>query len=64
MKIITLFTIQDYLQDTIDKVNIWNFIKIQIMYNTKAFSLKIVPPPKKKKKKTLDARSGDIYFAV
>ena len=29
MKIITLFTIQDYLQDTIDKVNIQNFIKIQ-----------------------------------
>ena len=35
------------------------------MYNTKALSLKIAPPPKKnKKKKTLDARSGDIYFAV
>ena len=35
------------------------------MYNTKAFSLKIAPPPKKKKKKKpLDARSGDIYFAV
>ena len=32
------------------------------MYNTKAFSLKIAPPPQKKK--TLDARSGDIYFAV
>ena len=29
MKIITLFTIQDYLQDTIDKVNIQNFIKIK-----------------------------------
>ena len=29
MKIITLFTIQDYLQDTIDKINIRNFIKIQ-----------------------------------
>lgn len=29
MKITTLFTIQDYLQDTIDKVNIQNFIKIQ-----------------------------------
>ena len=35
------------------------------MYNTKAFSLKIDPPPKKKtKKKTLDACSGNVYFAV
>ena len=38
------------------------------MYNTKAFSLKIAPPPKKKqkktKKKTLDACSGNVYFAV
>ena len=35
------------------------------MYNTKAFSLKIAPPQKKqKKKKPLDARGGDVYFAV
>ena len=30
------------------------------MYNTKAFSLKI----SLKKKETLDARGGDVYFAV
>ena len=35
------------------------------MYNTKAFNFKIAPPPKKKKKKkTLDACSGNVYFAV
>ena len=35
------------------------------MYNTKPFSFKIAPPPKKKKKKkTLDACSGNVYFAV
>ena len=36
-----LFTIQEYLQNTIGKVNIRYFIKFKIMYNTKAFSLKI-----------------------
>ena len=38
------------------------------MYNTKAFSLKISQKKKTKKKnnkkKTLDARGGDVYFAV
>ena len=33
------------------------------MYKTKAFSLKIVPL-QNKEKKTLDSRSGDVYFAV
>ena len=33
------------------------------MYNTKAFSLKIAQK-KNRKKKPLDARSGDVYFAV
>ena len=44
--IIIIIIIQDYLQN--------------IMYNTKAFSLKI----SLKKKETLDARGGDVYFAV
>ena len=34
------------------------------MYNTKAFSLKIAQKKKTEKKKPLDARSGDVYFAV
>ena len=33
------------------------------MYNTKAFSLKIAQK-KTEKKKPLDARGGDVYFAV
>ena len=33
--------IQEYLQNTIGKVNIRYFIKFKIVYNTKAFSLKI-----------------------
>ena len=67
MKIITLFTSQDYLQDTIDKINI-NF---KFYKNKKSFIIqkhlawKLPPPPKKKKKKkTLDACSGNVYFAV
>ena len=56
--IIIIFTIQDYLQNTVDKIDTRNFIKTQNTNNTKAFSLKIAL------KKTLDARSGEIYFAV
>ena len=33
------------------------------MYNTKAFSLKIAQK-KTREKKPLDARGGDVYFAV
>ena len=40
MIIIIMIIIQDYLQNTIDKINIRNFKKFKIMYNTKAFSLK------------------------
>ena len=34
------------------------------MFNTKAFSLKIAPQKKTEEKKPLDARGGDVYFAV
>ena len=55
MKIITLFTSQDYLQDTIDKIN----INMKFYKNSKTciiqnhLALKLPPPPKKKKKKKL-----------
>ena len=60
MIIVIMIIIQDYLQNTIDKINIRNFKKFKIMYNTKAFSLKNAL----KKKKTLDSRSGDVMFIL
>ena len=59
MIIVIMIIIQDYLQNTIDKINIRNFKKFKIMYNTKAFSLKNAL-----KKKTLDSRSGDVMFIL
>ena len=47
--IIMMIIIQDYLQNTIDKINIRNFKKFKIKYNTKAFSLKIALKKTKKK---------------